>query len=269
MVAVTDHHRIDPARISDLQRLAGDALIVLPGIEFRSELGGSEFVHYIGFFPETANIVELWTKLSGKLDITEADVERAGDDAVWRPFEKASKVIHELGGLVSVHAGKKTNSIENMSNADNIKRIIKKEYVEGGLIDFLETGRIADERDYQTIVLPHLSRKIPIIICSDNHDMGDYAVKCPLWIKGDRTFESLRQTLYEPQRRVAISADKPIAPLLAIRKVGIDFPAETELLTESGREQRSDKFCFRGKTEVAFSPYLRNLEFRLQPDRAA
>jgi ABC-type lipoprotein export system ATPase subunit len=256
VVAVTDHHRIDPDRIVNLQRLAGDAITVLPGIEFRSELGGSEFVHYIGVFPETCNITELWTKLSGKLDITDPDVQRAGDEAVWCPFEKASNVIHELGGLVSVHAGKKANSIENMSNSDNIKRIIKKEYVEDGLIDFLEIGRIADERNYQTVVLPHLRRKIPVIICSDNHDIGNYAVKCPLWIKGDRTFESLRQTLYEPQRRVTLSVNKPITPLLAIRKVDIDFPAETELLTESGAEQRSDKFCFRGKTQVAFSPYL-------------
>ncbi len=256
VVAITDHHRIDPARIIDLQRLAGNNLTVLPGVEFRSELGGSEFVHYIGIFPETANIVELWTKLAGKLDITEADVKRAGDEAIWCPFEKTSNVIHELGGLVSVHAGKKNNSIENMSNADNIKRIVKKEYVEGGLIDILEIGRIADEKDYQTIVLPQLSRKVPIIICSDNHYIGDYAVKCPLWIKGDKTFESLRQTLYEPLRRVAISADNPLAPLLTIRNVSINFPPETELTTESDGEQRSDKFCLRGKSTITFSPYL-------------
>lgn len=41
MVVITDHHTMDVARIKDLQALAKDKLTVLPGIEFRSELGGN------------------------------------------------------------------------------------------------------------------------------------------------------------------------------------------------------------------------------------
>jgi ABC-type lipoprotein export system ATPase subunit len=62
--------------------------------------------------------------------------------------------------------------------------------------------------------------------------------------------------LFEPFQRVSVSDDKPITPLLAIRNVVVNFPADAELVNESTEERHSDKFCLRGKTEVAFSPYL-------------
>ena len=255
VVAITDHHRIDTARVIELQKLGGDKLTVLPGIEFRSELGGSDSVHFIGIFSETIDGVDLWTKLSGKLDITEAEVAKRGGDTIYCPFVETAGVIHELGGLLSVHAGKKTNSIEGLKNSDYIKQIIKKDLVRD-CIDIYEVGATTDIEDYVQKVFPHLDRPIPLILCSDNHDIRNYSPKCPLWLKGDKTFEALRQTLYEPLRRVAVSTDKPIAPLLTIRTVSINFPVETELVNQSGDEYRSDKFCFRGKTEVTFSPYL-------------
>lgn len=51
VVAITDHHIIDVARIKQLQSLGVNKNItVLPGIEFCSELGGSESVHFIAIF---------------------------------------------------------------------------------------------------------------------------------------------------------------------------------------------------------------------------
>lgn len=64
VVAITDHHTMDVPRIQELQALGADKVTVLPGIEFRSELGGQETVHFIGIFPEDANLIDLWTKLS-------------------------------------------------------------------------------------------------------------------------------------------------------------------------------------------------------------
>src|ERR1035437_5501246 len=40
VVAVTDHHVMDVPRIRELQKLGGDKLTVLPGIELRSDQGG-------------------------------------------------------------------------------------------------------------------------------------------------------------------------------------------------------------------------------------
>src|SRR5438876_7450284 len=47
LIVITDHHVIDVNRIKHLQQLAGDKLSVLPGIEFRSDLGGKDKVHLI------------------------------------------------------------------------------------------------------------------------------------------------------------------------------------------------------------------------------
>ena len=71
VVAITDHHLIDIDRIQDLQRLGKEKnIVVLPGIEFCSELGGSEAIHYIGIFPETANLNTIWTKIQGQCNLT-------------------------------------------------------------------------------------------------------------------------------------------------------------------------------------------------------
>jgi ABC-type cobalamin/Fe3+-siderophores transport system ATPase subunit len=252
VVAITDHHKIDPARIKSLREVAGNDLTVLPGIEFRSELGGSEYVHYIGIFPETTDVEDLWTKLAGRLDITPSDVEKAGDDSIWCAFQKGSKVIHDLGGLVSIHAGKKSNSIENLSNKDNIKRIIKKDYVDQGLIDILEIGRVDDEAGYKEIVFPHLERGVPIVICSDNHNINNYGRKSILWVKGDRCFETLRQALYEPNYRVSIAENRPLEPLLRIETISISMPSEAKLRSNGV----DHPFCFRGPTKISVSPYL-------------
>ena len=47
VVAITDHYVIDVQRIKELQKIGqSHNLFVLPGIEFCSELGGSEAVHF-------------------------------------------------------------------------------------------------------------------------------------------------------------------------------------------------------------------------------
>ena len=58
-IAITDHHHIDVQRIKDLQKLGQDKITVLPGIEFCSELGGSESIHFIGIFPENCDLLSI------------------------------------------------------------------------------------------------------------------------------------------------------------------------------------------------------------------
>jgi predicted metal-dependent phosphoesterase TrpH len=83
-VAITDHHQMDVPRIRELQRLAGADLTVFPGIEFRSELGGKDKVHFIGIFPEDCNLEDVWTKLCGQLLLTPEDItKRGGDEGVY------------------------------------------------------------------------------------------------------------------------------------------------------------------------------------------
>jgi AAA15 family ATPase/GTPase len=199
VVAVTDHHTMDVARIKELQALGGDKLTVLPGIEFRSELGGSETVHYIGIFPENADVADLWTKLSGKLEITVADVQKRGDDKIYVPFIKGAETIRDLGGIVTVHAGKKTNSIENVGNTTKFKMAFKTDLVKTH-IDIFELGQVGDRKAYEEIVFPAINHTLPLIMGSDNHDITAYKPKAVCWIKGDPSFRTFQQLLSDPHR---------------------------------------------------------------------
>src|SRR5688572_28366025 len=61
VVAITDHHFMDVARIRDLQSLAKiKGITVLPGIEILSDVRGVEPIHFIGIFAEDANLEYIW-----------------------------------------------------------------------------------------------------------------------------------------------------------------------------------------------------------------
>lgn len=185
-VVITDHHHIDVARIIDLRSKANNEVVIFPGIELRSELGGSESIHFIGIFPEDPDYIEsIWTKLQGKLNLTPNDLAEKGNDKVYCDLKEASNLIHELGGIVSIHAGRKTNTIENITNALSYKEAIKEDLVE--IIDIYEIGQISDISVYREKVFPNISKNPPLVICSDNHHINKYELKSNLWIKADPT----------------------------------------------------------------------------------
>lgn len=117
VVAITDHHVIDVARIKKLQELGKGRITVLPGIEFRAELGGSESIHFIGIFPENCDLEDTWIKLQTHCKISKKDIaDRGGDERIYCDLQETCAHIHQLNGLVTVHAGGKSNSIESIKN---------------------------------------------------------------------------------------------------------------------------------------------------------
>ena len=209
VVAITDHHVIDIKRIQDLQRLGKEKnIVVLPGIEFCSELGGSEAIHFIGIFPETANLNTIWTKIQGQCNLTPEEINSRGQERIVCPFEKTSSLIIELGGLVTIHAGKKSNSIEGIKNNLLVKQEFKQQLL-STYHPLLEVGKIEDVESYKSHVFPNIQFSLPIIMCSDNHNIREYTTKEKLWIKADMTFEGLKQVLFEPEERVRIQSTKP------------------------------------------------------------
>jgi hypothetical protein len=194
-VAITDHHKIDVKRIKNLQNLGKDKILILPALEFRSELGGTELMHYIGIFSENSNIDYIWKQLQVHCKIDDADIKkRGGYEKVFCDFKEAAGIIHKYGGLVVVHAGKKSNSLERLKND------IKDDLEVNKCIDILEIGSQTDQDDYHSIVFPNINRVIPIVLSSDNHNIKNYTTKQNLWIKADLTFEGLKQITYEPLR---------------------------------------------------------------------
>jgi hypothetical protein len=191
-----------------LQALGADKLTVFPGIELRSELGGSESVHLIGIFSELANVDFIWTKLQGPLKLTLPEVAAKGNDSVYVNFREAAHLIHEIGGFVSVHVGRKSNSIENIANEQPYKQAFKEDLARE-CTDLFEVGRVADVKSYREKVFPSIGFERPLIICSDNHDIRSYLLKKPCWIKADPTFAAFQQVKSDPGERVFIGDIPP------------------------------------------------------------
>ena len=208
VVAITDHHTIDIVRIKELQKLGKEkGITVLPGIEFLAELRDKEPIHYIGIFSEEANLEVIWGQLENKTSLLGIKSEKRKHNEVYCVLKDTIELVKELGGIVTIHAGCKTNSIENITNS--LSHSIAQKIDIAKIVDFYELGKSDDKRGYLEIVFPAIKKHIPMVIASDNHNIKNYSIKENCWIKSDKTFEGLKQVIYEPKERVRIQANKP------------------------------------------------------------
>ena len=96
LAAITDHHFIDINRYFELKNLSQGRLAFLPGIELRTELGGSKSIHITAIFPsfnDKMKLQDLWDKLKVGLDISETKVKEKGDDNIYVNFKDAVEIM--------------------------------------------------------------------------------------------------------------------------------------------------------------------------------
>lgn len=232
VIALTDHHT---ARNIDEIRNIGqrEGISVIAGVEFRTEYGNKS-VHIIGLFPEhynghTLNSREIHELILAPLDLSESMIiakGRAGKTQVKEEeafkdgiclvhvdFKKAANKIHEYGGIVSVHAGSKSNSIDkeikhlgpapkNAHDLFSSLGTLKEELLRDGYVDVCEIRNENDDKDFY-----FENFSLPSITASDAHS-SDEIGRSPIWIKADPSFEGLKQALREPLNRIYFG-DKP------------------------------------------------------------
>jgi len=207
-VAITDHHVMDVGRIRELQSLGTNKLTVLPGIELRDD-HGKEPIHYICIFPQDADLDHIWTTLQGSLGLTPAAIAaKGGDDKVYVPVKDGANATRLLGGIVSIHAGAKSNSIEGISNKEQFQQRIKYD-ITNEHVDLMEIGQLKDIERHLKIIFPETGLDKPLILCSDNHKITEYSTKAPLWLRADPTFRGLLMVLRESRDRVYIGDCPP------------------------------------------------------------
>ena len=113
------------------------------GIELRDDHGG-EPIHYICIFPEDCDLSHVWTTIQGRLGLTSAAIQdKGGDERVYIPIEEGATVARELGGVVSIHAGAKSNSIEGIRNQKQFQQRIKYD-IARQWVDLMEIGQLKD-----------------------------------------------------------------------------------------------------------------------------
>lgn len=226
-IAVTDHHTF--ANIDEMKRLASNyGVSIISGVEIRTEYGDSS-VHMIGLFPDEYNGTKLTTQflhdnVLSPLGLSRTAIIEKGrkikqqenEDACFKDgmfqvqtnFKTAADLIHKYGGLVTVHAGGKVNSIENMKHDGSGSRNttiehtlgpVKEELFQEGYIDICD---ITHQKD-ATFYMKKFGK--PSITTSDAHKVEEVGTN-PCWIKAETTFDGLRQVLIENSR---ISYDEP------------------------------------------------------------
>ena len=222
-VAVTDHHTAK--NIDEAKRLGKEKGIqVIAGIEFRTEYG-QKSVHIIGLFPDkhgdtildSKNLYEL---VLCQLNLSEAIIKQKGkeitgldDDEknfkegifqVQVEFKKAADLIHYYDGIVTVHAGSKTNSIDEEMYHDGKHDTsiydslgpVKDELFNNGYIDICEVRNLKDK---SSVDFYWNQFHVPSIIASDAHQLSEIGTK-PCWIKAELSFEGLKHLLTERDR---------------------------------------------------------------------
>ncbi|MBS0184717.1 MAG: PHP domain-containing protein, partial [Nitrospira sp.] len=208
VIAVTDHHKMDVARIRQLQKLGGKQLTVLPAMELRDD-HGSKPINYICIFPEDCDLDHVWTTLQGSLGLTATAIQqKGGDHKIYVPIEEGAKLTRNLGGVISIHAGAKSNSIEGIENKEQFQQRIKYDLTRQW-VDIMEVGQLKDIDIHISKIFPATGIDRPLIVCSDSHNISEYSTKAPLWFRADPTSNGLLMVLREPRERVFVGMRPP------------------------------------------------------------
>ncbi|GAA9598182.1 PHP-associated domain-containing protein [Helicobacter pylori] len=95
-----------------------------------------------------------------------------------------------------------------------------------------------------------LKNNKPLLQSSDAHKEDSIGKKYT-WIKAEKTFEGLKQIIYEPETRVSIDEKKSQDPLYKIDCVRLCFDGEVKITNEKG----DAPFCYAGfDQKLYFSP---------------
>lgn len=236
VVAITDHHIIDVPNIRDLQQLGvAKGITVLPGIEFLSDARGSEPVHFIGIFSEDCQLDFIWGQLQNNTAIKRILGESKKPNEVYCDLIETIKLVHDLGGIVTVHSGPtKHGSIEKISNSLPHNMAQKEDIAKS--VDFYELGKPDDQKGYTEVVFPFIKKRLPMVIGSDNHNAKDYKLKVNCWLKADPSFDGLKQVAIEPEGRVFIG-EKP-SLLDRLSKNRTKYIKELEITQTDGYDER-------------------------------
>lgn len=228
-LAITDHHT---AKNVDIAKAKGKekGVHIIAGIEFRTEYG-QKSVHIIGLFPDSyegtvLNSKNLYELILCPLGLSEATIIQKGKEEtgstsdainfkegifhVQVDFKKTADLIHQYGGIVTVHAGSKSNSIdeemyhENKHDTTIYESLgpVKDELFKGGYINICE---VRNQKDMGSVDMYWDNFHVPSITASDAHELSKVGIK-PCWIKAELSFEGLKHLLSERDR---VSFDEP------------------------------------------------------------
>lgn len=234
VVAITDHWTLDGYR--ELKKLVSEEKLLLPGIEIkldkniRGKTGDKGGFHAQVIFPENTDPDDIQDKFLNQLQLcehdgklptrkdlialgktltnagsTQAEQWEKGCQQAYVDFKKVVEKAHQLGGIVVIpyerHGG-----FEGID--PNNESAMKGNILKG--TDIIETA----SSEVRTAFYEHpgiikaAGKKTPAFKSSDAHKPDDIG-RSFTWVKGERSFEGLKQSLYFPKERISYEDAKP------------------------------------------------------------
>ncbi|WP_231203386.1 TrlF family AAA-like ATPase [Helicobacter pylori] len=202
------------------------------------------------------NIKRFLSDMKATIDGTEkrlADLEKDDFNKAVVNFDQLLECLEEeslnlmgkylLGFLSRGHGSIECEFLEKGGRNETIyKKVIDKSHF---LIHSSDNQKnLKDDRD------SWLKYNKPLLQSSDAHKEDSIGKKYT-WIKAEKTFEGLKQIIYEPETRVSIDEEKSQDPLHKIDCVGLCFDGEVKITNEKG----DAPFCYAGfDQKLYFSP---------------
>ncbi|WP_231191727.1 TrlF family AAA-like ATPase [Helicobacter pylori] len=257
-IGLTNYFKFDEEEFDLKEKIEKRGIKVFYNLEVRLDYKNNknEFLDFHIIFSDeilSDNIKRFLSDMKATIDGTEkrlADLEKDDFNKAVVNFDQLLECLEEeslnlmgkylLGFLSRGHGSIECEFLEKGGRNETIyKKVIDKSHF---LIHSSDNQKnLKDDRD------SWLKYNKPLLQSSDAHKEDSIGKKYT-WIKAEKTFEGLKQIIYEPETRVSIDEEKSQDPLHKIDCVGLCFDGEVKITNEKG----DVPFCYVGFNETLF-----------------
>lgn len=265
-VGLANYFRFDDAELGEIKnKLNQNGITVFPNIEFRTHPSNKEneemHVHVL-FSDEVSeqkikNFLGRLKTVDGKYckDLTTEDIKTTtvSIDTLKNTLAEDEDIKHLRDYLIVACPRGQGNfrpSGEDDGRGNNFAIVVDKySDVLFGNADDLEFFLKQDR--YKG------AKPKPVLLCSDAHKLDDIGKKFS-WIKSEKTFEGLKQILYDPQSRVALQDNQPVQPNNVIESITFNISSDAKItVKQKDGSEKNEQFCFAGaKSKYYLSPFF-------------
>ncbi|AZP94370.1 ATPase [Helicobacter pylori] len=260
-IGLTNYFKFNEKEFALKEKIEKRGIKVFYNLEVRLDYKNNknEFLDFHIIFSDeilSDNIKRFLSDMKATIDGTEkrlADLEKDDFNKAVVNFDQLLECLEEeslnlmgkylLGFLSRGHGSIECEFLEKGGRNETIyKKVIDKSHF---LIHSSDNQKnLKDDRD------SWLKYNKPLLQSSDAHKEDSIGKKYT-WIKAEKTFEGLKQIIYEPETRVSIDEKKSQDPLHKIDCVGLCFDGEVKITNEKG----DAPFCYAGfDQKLYFSP---------------
>ncbi|GAA9225748.1 hypothetical protein Taiwan904_08410 [Helicobacter pylori] len=255
-IGLTNYFKFDEEEFDLKEKIEKRGIKVFYNLEVRLDYKNNknEFLDFHIIFSDeilSDNIKRFLSDMKATIDGTEkrlADLEKDDFNKAVVNFDQLLECLEEeslnlmgkylLGFLSRGHGSIECEFLEKGGRNETIyKKVIDKSHFLIHSSDDQE--KLKKDREFW------LEYNKPLLQSSDAHKEDSIGKKYT-WIKAEKTFEGLKQIIYEPETRVSI--DKSQDPLHKIDCVRLCFDGEVKITNEKG----DTPFCYAGFNETLF-----------------